>query len=141
MRYTSPSGDTIDNPSLEFLEECVLHRGEEYWSIDAGDAALESEIDAVRVVLVLEYKATLGFCIYYMQKGIHFLSIGSDLFGEAVEKFVGGQPRFLPAAVFVSRDKAWQVVKDFHAGSKRSAAIKWIDRREVHWDYTTGKPL
>ena len=102
MRYISPSVDIVDEPSLEFLEDCVLRQGGTYWNVAAGDATLETVTDGSRVVLLLELVASHGFCIYYMhKKDGHSVSLGSDNFRDAVEKAVGGQPRFLPAAVFV----------------------------------------
>jgi hypothetical protein len=132
--------DIIDNPSLELLEDCILRRGDDYWNVDAGDATLETVTEGSRVVLDLELVASRGFCIVYMHKDVgHFVSLGSDNFHDAVEKAVGGQPRFLPAAVFIPRELAWEVVKEFHATGKRSNAIRWIDRREMNWDPETGR--
>ena len=140
MRYISPSCDMVDNPSLDLLEDCVLRRDETYWDVDAGDATLETVTDSFRVVLLLELVVSHGFCIYYMhKKDGHFVSLGSDNFRDAVEKAVGGQPRFLPAAVFVTREMAWQVVKDFYATGRRSDVIRWIARRDMNWDSITGQ--
>ena len=47
-----------------------------------------------------------------------------------VKHYLGGEPMYLPAGCFVSRDLAWEIVQDFLRSQQPSPAVQWISSLE-----------
>jgi hypothetical protein len=91
----------------------------------------------------LIFNEQFGFYISYrdLNENTSYAPWMLDDYGRAVRVCTGGQPFYLPEAMFVPRELAYAVVEEFCRTGQRSQAIRWREAVKVHWDAETGKPL
>ena len=41
ITYNGPTGDHIENPSLEFIKDIIFNKDEDYWKKGSGDSGIE----------------------------------------------------------------------------------------------------
>lgn len=132
VEFIDPSGDTIANPSVEYLREIFLNRGAGYWSGESGDAGLFFDDGSSVSQIVIMWAESLGFCLQYNKDGkdLSVLS-GEDESGEVVTLFLGGDELTVPKLYFVTPEAAWLAIQEFRQTGERAANVSWVEWRPL----------
>ncbi|MBY0456594.1 MAG: hypothetical protein K2V38_04600 [Gemmataceae bacterium] len=136
---TTPMGEVVYHSDAGWLREMMLHAGPEFWNVGGGDAGVEYH----RTRLTLIFNDLHGFYISYRDpnEDTSYIPWMLDNYGRSVQVSTGGQPFYLPEAMFLSRELAYAVVEEFCRTGQRSAKIRWLEATKVSWNAEAGKPL
>ncbi len=128
ITFLTPSGEDIENPSAEILENFIYEKDETYWNSNAGDAGLwYDENDSRKAELNIVFEKNYGFrFVYssYQDNADYLLKLDNNLQNE-ISLYVGGEPIKYSAADFVNKDIAWQVVKEFLNSGNQTSKFQW----------------
>ena len=134
--FTPPDGGFIDNPDPTWLKHLVLEGGREFWNAGAGQGMMTFKADAGwRTTLLLTLDEALGFSLEYKDRERDaFISVRDPADLRRVTTYVGGDPYLLAAGWFVSRQAAWDVVREFIETGERSARVRWEPSNALDWN-------
>jgi len=131
ITYDNPTGDSIKNPSLEYLKEIVLTKDADFWKKGSGDSGIE--IEGVDERLIFFYDEPYGFFI--MRHPDYLAPYDENIKIEVVEHKVGGEPMRIPSCCYVSREKAFEIIREFIATEQIPANINWTDIYDIDFDH------
>lgn len=144
--YTSPIGDSEENPSDEFIEG-ILTNGDTYWQdpLGRGHGTLDILVSgAAEKTLEITAKAGFGFYLMVTERSPkahrHFIAIPSEARSNIgpVKVNYGGEPYFIPSAFFLSPELARKAAHAFLHKGERSAEVVWAPLESLDWDPDTG---
>jgi hypothetical protein len=118
------------------MRDVILSKGEDYWNIDSGSGAIDLYDSTAHLYLHLIFKTGIGFHIIHgcdPGEGPRFVAVGGADFESKVTVYVGGDPAFIPLALFISRELAWSVVQEFLISGSRTNVVEWKRTSEVRW--------
>lgn len=130
ITYDNPTGDSIKNPSLEYLKEIILTKDADFWKKGSGDSGIE--IDGVDERLIFFYDEPYGFFI--MRHPDYLAPYDENIKIEVVEHKVGGEPMRIPSCCYVSREKAFEIVREFIETEQIPVNINWTDIYDIDFD-------
>ncbi len=135
IKYRTPNGPDITNPTMEMLREKILHGDEKYWCVGSGAGSLETNLGSETVSLSLILKEPYGFLLLYGMDDSwdDFVSISSADFSTTVEASLGGNSWIVPTGFFVSRQKALEAVEEFCRSGQMSKSLTWGRLAEQQW--------
>jgi hypothetical protein len=129
-----PNGESISNPSLDWLSELILCGDKDFWNAGSGEGAIKyiPASGSAYSLLGLILDEPHGFHIRYMDfdQNEH-VSAGDGDTKVKVKVYVGGDPLYIPAALFIGRELTWVVVEHFCKTGLRSPKIRWARRKEA----------
>jgi Immunity protein Imm1 len=139
LTYCNPDGEEVP-PRREELRAVIYEQGPEYYD-NAGGASLYGTARDAWGVVVYSAHNTPCLCWFLEEPvGFHFIfdppkgprQLTYDGSGPQprIMHYVGGDPMYLPRGCFVSRDLAWEVVKEFIRTQQPSPVVKWITAHE-----------
>jgi hypothetical protein len=131
ITYDNPTGDSIKNPSLEYLKEIVLTKDADFWKKGSGDSGIE--IEGVDERLIFFYDEPYGFFI--MRHPDYLAPYDENIKIEVVEHKVGGEPMRIPSCCYVSREKAWEIIREFIETEQIPTNINWTDIYDIDFDH------
>jgi len=141
--YVDPDGESHPDPSPEELRRIILLESEEYWG-NSGSAYLgwvdlrTNSISDCRDRPCLHFflAGSEGFHFAYDQTGAgRLVTYDWSPLKARVRHYLGGEAAYYPTACLVSRERAWEVVRDFMNDAQRpSRAVSWISRSELDFD-------
>src|SRR5688572_18425479 len=98
VRYNSPLGEKIKEPSQEFLRKVIFEYRADYWSKEStGDSAIVIQKNSEDLWLIFFYDEPYGFFLYY---NVEFVPLkkGTALKDSlVVEHIVGSNPMRIPS--------------------------------------------
>lgn len=127
--FDSPLGDGEENPDSQWLKKLMFARGNDFWDVGSGQAALNYYHDEEQTAyLHLKGLEECGFMLDHRYKDrddrIHTLRF-SDHTGETVTAVIGGNPAEYYREYFVPRETAWEAIEYFLQTGKRKANLRW----------------
>jgi hypothetical protein len=131
ITYDNPTGDSIKNPSLEYLKEIVLTKDADFWKKGSGDSGIE--IEGVDERIIFFYDEPYGFFI--MRHPDYLAPYDENIKIEVVEHKVGGEPMRIPSCCYVSREKAWEIIREFIETEQIPTNINWTDIYDIDFDH------
>jgi hypothetical protein len=138
VSYCAPSGEAIENPSLEFLRELIFKERSDYWEIGSGDASLQYRDGKRESIMALMFSPEHGFHLQHSQQMMpleYFVPSSGDELKPITTVVVGAEPMKLPVAFFLSRELAWVAVEEFYRTGNRTPKVKWVMLDEQVWDF------
>src|SRR5262245_54190219 len=144
--YTSPTGEGERNPSPEFIRS-LFSQGEDYWQDKLGCGHGVFNVfqgEERQAMLEVTCKDGCGFYLLQIEKqdrGYQYhLAVNTEMKNSKLAKLhYGGEPFFVPAPLFIPRELAEKVAKDFCKTGKCPSCVRWVARSTLHWDSTTGE--
>lgn len=131
--YFEPSGDRIDNPTLDQMIEFV-RQDSEYWGPYSPVGYIYRDDAGVRVVLYFIRHPRRGWYIEHDTRASreHWVAVNppGNRIGW-VEHWAEGETAFFLEACFVSQEVFEVVLRDFFVSPGRSTAVNW---EPIHWD-------
>jgi hypothetical protein len=131
ITYDNPTGDSIKNPSLEYLKEIILTKDADFWKKGSGDSGIE--IEGVDERLIFFYDEPYGFFI--MRHPDYLAPYDENIKIEVVEHKVGGEPMRIPSCCYVSREKAFEIIREFIETEQIPTNINWTDIYDIDFDH------
>ena len=129
ITFCLPEGREQVNPSPESLRELVLHRGDDFWAIGSGQAALEFKgKEAGSRLLLMRLQAGGFFLIYEPATGDSLASVNPNnhtATDETATIYVGGEPMEVPRSNILDREACWRVIGDFLHDGLPSPRVQW----------------
>ncbi|NLL05625.1 MAG: hypothetical protein GX270_07535 [Clostridiaceae bacterium] len=61
ITYNGPTGDSVENPSIDFIKDIIFNKNADYWKKGSGDSGIE--IEGLDEQLVFFYDEPYGFFI------------------------------------------------------------------------------
>ena len=129
ITFYGPDGETIENPSDEFIKE-FINKDAEYWLDGSGDSSFEA--DNCDEALMVFYEEPYGFFI--MRHPDYLVPYDEDKDNESIEHDVGGEPMVVPVCSFVSREDAYKIIFFFVFFQKFPKKYNWTDLYEIDFD-------
>jgi hypothetical protein len=142
LRYKPASGETISNPSLEYLKDVVFNAKASQWDKHtSGDSMLDFYEGDIRIYqgdvsLIFFYDEPYGFFLYY---DVALVPVKFDVVlkdENVVEHFVGGEPMLVPSICYRTKEEAWEIIEHFIATEKMHDKYKWVMLSDI--DYNRG---
>jgi hypothetical protein len=134
--------ENIENPSEEYLRHLVFDSDETYWNAGCGDAGLNVQrpessdyvYNTGEPALIFFFEQDTGF-FFRLQRvdGIVFVPYNGMACDDLVSHYVGGEPFWVPRACYVSRETAWNIVKDYIDRRERSSSVQWVPFEELKY--------
>ncbi|MDR6226337.1 hypothetical protein [Desmospora profundinema] len=129
--YHGPVGDSVENPTLEFIKDLVFNREADYWAQGGGDSALE--IEGLNERLIFFFDEPYGFFI--MRHPDYLAPCKENVEIEVVEHWVGGEPMRIPSCCYVSRDQAYEILSKVIETKQIPTDVNWVDIYEIDFDH------
>ena len=129
ITFYGPDGETIENPSDEFIKE-FINKDAEYWLDGSGDSSVEA--DNCDEALIVFYEEPYGFFI--MRHPDYLVPYDEDKDNESIEHDVGGEPMVVPVCSFVSREDAYKIITEYVKNQKFPKKYNWTDLYEIDFD-------
>ena len=123
ITFYGPDGETIENPSDEFIKE-FINKDAEYWLDGSGDSSFEADN--------CDYEEPYGFFI--MRHPDYLVPYDEDKDNESIEHDVGGEPMVVPVCSFVSREDAYKIITEYVKNQKFPKKYNWTDLYEIDFD-------
>lgn len=141
LRYKSPSGTRISNPSKAFLKDLIYNSSGSDWGKDSsGDSMLDFYENAINhyqgdVSLIFFYDEPYGFFMYYdvsLTAVEHGVSLKDD---KVIEYFVGGEPMRIPSICYRNRQQAWEIIEHFIETEKPLEKFNWVMLSKIDYPF------
>ncbi|MDP4181589.1 MAG: hypothetical protein Q8942_10890 [Bacillota bacterium] len=127
ITYDNPTGDSIKNPSLEYLKDIIFNQEADFWKKGSGDSGIE--IEGLDERLIFFYDEPYGFFI--MRHPDYLAPYDESVEIEVVEHKVGGEPMRVPSCCYVSRERAFEIISEFITTEQIPENINWTDIYEI----------
>ena len=128
--FHPPSGQTVQNPPLEFLHDLVVRPPIEYWNQGSGGATLDYLVGTKKTSLMLFPESELGLYLrYYDEDGNPWLSLRSE--ERLTEVVECNDEWYVSTGLFLSNEDAWKAVQEFLATGRRSSDVRWISASDI----------
>jgi hypothetical protein len=133
LTYHGPDGDEISNPGEEFLRDVVLHAPAATWEVGSGDSGLvRSDTTEALVFFAVE---PFGMYVAFIQLAdADVVTTRSPDTSKIVAHHIGGEPFVAPAACYLPRPLAWEVVREFARHGRRLDSLKWVSLGELEYE-------
>ena len=133
LTYHGPDGTEVVNPGEEFLRDVVLHAPASMWEVGSGDSGLDrSDTDEALMFFAVE---PFGMYVAFIPPGdVDVVTTRSPDTSAVVEHYIGGEPFVAPAACYLPRPLAWNVVREFVRHGRRLDTLRWVSIGELEYD-------
>jgi hypothetical protein len=131
--YTSPSGQTILNPSDAEVQAIVDNTPQEYWTRGSGEARFRFS-NGRDAFLALTIKEPFGVRLLYTSgnERLH-VPYQIDDRTELTSVFVGGEYLNEPVNYFLSKQTAKQILAHFCETGEKVGIVTWRPWGEGNW--------
>lgn len=125
--FQSPTGNLIENISLEEMKKYVIDEFTTYWEQGCGDGFIDYYVDDIRQSTLMiepnnEYGIYLKYCDRRTRK--EWLSLNdANALDEVAET---ATEIYASIGLFLSLDLAWEGIKNFLLTGERSDKIEWV---------------
>jgi hypothetical protein len=130
ITYNGPTGDPVENPSIDFIKDIIFNKNADYWKKGSGDSGIE--IEGLDEQFVFFYDEPYGFFI--MRHPDYLAPYDKDAKIEVIEHKVGGEPMKVPSCCYVSRDKAFEIINEFVETEQIPENVNWTDIYDIDFD-------
>lgn len=130
ITYNGPTGDPVENPSIDFIKDIIFNKNADYWAKGSGDSGVE--IEGLDEQLIFFYDEPYGFFI--MRHPDYLAPYNEEVEIEVIEYRVGGEPLKVPSCCYVSRDKAFEIISVFVETKQIPENINWTDIYDIDFD-------
>ena len=133
LTYDPPAGELRKITSSYELHDIILKSRNSYWLAGSGDASLTFKSRLINSEMGIAIREDIGVLLTYtlLPKRKLFVAIRNDDFRDKVSLFSGGDFVLFPKAFFLSRELAWEIVKDFCASGSMPSQIQWRPYLEI----------
>ena len=130
--------DIHENPDPEWLKKLVFERGESFWSIGSGTAAIHFEEDGKKKAeLWIMFSKKHGFIVKYSlpgPEGLLTLVTTKERSGKTGKAHLGGQMDAYYIENFVPRETAWEAIEYFLETGEMKPSLIWDDSGDMPED-------
>ncbi|MCX7748037.1 MAG: hypothetical protein N2645_14300 [Clostridia bacterium] len=131
ITYNGPTGDPIENPSINFLKDIIFNKAADYWAKGSGDSGIE--IEGLDETLIFFYDEPYGFFI--MRHPDYLVPYDESAEIRVVEHKVGGEPMRVPSCCYVSRERAYETISEFVTTKSIPSNVNWTDIYDIEFDH------
>lgn len=129
--YNGPMGESIENPTEDYIKDIFFNKGEDYWKQGSGDSCFE--VEGCEEWLIFFYDESYGFML--IRHPDYLVPIDRSVNIETVEHYIGGEPMALPTCSYVSRESAYKIAQEFIVTGKFSEMVEWIDLYDIEFEH------
>ena len=139
---TGPS-ENIENPPEEHLRRMIFQFDAAFWNAGCGDAGLnvarpawsQDEYPDDDPALIFFFEPGAGFFFQFQfADGDVLVPYDGTGYADLVAHHVGGEPFWVPRACFVSREIAWEIVKNYIDHREPNPRVMWVPFDDLKYE-------
>ena len=132
--FYPPKGKAIKNIALAQMRTYVIDEFESYWFNDTSDAEIQYFQDNEHISdMIIGTNIEYGIFLHYMSKTENKLSLYDETKLHEVEDGANCDLE-VSTGLFLPKELAWEVIKEFLETGKASDRIKWISPDDISED-------